>query len=153
MAEHPSLSSDSRMDTDEPKLNSKQHGAPPSIGTLFGQMSAQISSLIRGEIELTKTKAAAFGKRMGLGIGLLAVAGLFSLYLLGWLFHSIEELFALLLPPWGAALVVTGILVFIVLLLALLGVRELRRAKNSVPEPKVGLNASVDAFKKGLRHE
>lgn len=153
MAEHPRLTSDSHMAADEPKQNPKHHDAPPSIGTLFGQMSTQISSLIRGEIELTKTKAAAFGKRMGLGIGLLVGAGLFSLYLLGWLFHSIEELFALLLPPWGAALLVTGLILLIVLVLALLGVRELGRAKKTVPEPKAGLSASVDAFKKGLRHE
>lgn len=43
--------------------------AAPSIGQLFASLSTQMSSLVRGEIELTKMKAASFASRMGLAIG------------------------------------------------------------------------------------
>lgn len=127
--------------------------AAPSIGELFGLMSNQVSSLIRGEIELTKSKAVSFVTRMGRGIGLLVGAGILTLYLLGWIFHSIEMAIAVALPRWASALIVVGLLLIIVLILALLGVRELKRAKETTPAPKEGLSASVAAFKKGLRHE
>ena len=58
---------------------------PPSIGELFGRMTAQISTLIRGEIELTKTKAMTFLNFAKAGIIALVIAGVFALYGLGWL--------------------------------------------------------------------
>lgn len=125
----------------------------PTIGELFGALSTQVTSLVRGEIELTKSKASAYASRMGVGVGLLVGAAVFGLYLLGWVFHTVEVALALVLPAWAASLIVVGILLLIVLVLALLGKRALDRAKQTVPAPKEGINASVGAFKKGLRHE
>ena len=48
---------------------------PPSIGELFGRMTAQISTLIRGEIELTKTKAMTFLNFAKAGIIALVLRG------------------------------------------------------------------------------
>lgn len=127
--------------------------AAPSIGQLFASLSTQMSSLVRGEIELTKMKAASFASRMGLAIGLLVGAAVFALYLLGWTFHAVEVALKGVVPPWAAALIVVGILLLIVVVLALLGVRELKRAQRDTPAPKEGLAASMAAFKKGLRHE
>lgn len=132
---------------------SERSHAQPSIGALFADLSQQITRLIRGEIELTKTKAASFATRMGLGIGLLAGAGLFALYLLGWILHSIELALAIVLPAWAASLIVVAILLVIVLILALLGKKALDKAQSSIPAPGEGIQASVGAFKKGLRGE
>ncbi len=52
----------------------------PSIGELFANLSTQITSLVRGEIELTKAKATAYVTKMGMGAGLLVGAALFALY-------------------------------------------------------------------------
>lgn len=124
-----------------------------SIGELFANLSSQITSLVRGEIELTKAKVTAYFTKMGMGVGLLVGAALFALYLLGWLFHTIEVALAVVLPAWAASLIVTGILLVIVLVLALLGKAALDKAKNSTPDPKSGVNASIDAVKKGLNND
>ncbi|WP_254872968.1 phage holin family protein [Schaalia sp. Marseille-Q2122] len=126
---------------------------PASIGELFATLSTQITSLIRGEIELTKAKATAYASRMGMGIGLLGAAGLLGLYLLGWIFHTIELALALVLPAWAASLIVVAILLLIILVLALLGKNAVDKARLTTPDPKSGLEASVEALKKGLRHE
>lgn len=126
---------------------------PASIGELFATLSTQITSLIQGEIELTKAKASAYASRMGMGIGLLGAAGVLGLYLLGWFFHTIELLLALVVPAWAASLIVVVILLVIILVLALLGKKALDKARLTTPDPKSGLEASVQALKKGLRHE
>lgn len=125
----------------------------PSIGELFANLSTQITSLVRGEIELTKAKATAYVTKMGMGIGLFVGAALFALYLLGWIFHTIELALAVALPAWAASLIVAGILLVIVLVLALLGKAALGKAKDSTPDPKSGVNASIDAVKKGLNND
>lgn len=126
---------------------------PASIGELFATLSTQITSLIQGEIELTKAKASAYATRMGMGIGLLGAAGLLGMYLLGWVFHSIELVLALLVPAWAASLIVVALLLVIILVLALLGKKALDKARLTTPDPKSGLEASLEALKKGLRHE
>lgn len=122
----------------------------PTIGELFATLSAQLTTLVRGEIELTKTKATAFLGKIGMGGGLLAGAAVFALFMLGWFFHTIELGIAQALPRWAASLIVVGILLIIVLILALVGVSALKKAKEDTPAPQEGLKDDVDALKKGL---
>ena len=75
---------------------------PPSIGELFGRMTAQISTLIRGEIELTKTKAMTFLNFTKAGIIALAIAGVFAVYGLGKMLHSEELARGVDLRLWAA---------------------------------------------------
>ena len=122
----------------------------PTIGELFATLSAQLTTLVRGEIELTKTKATAFLGKIGMGGGLLAGGAVFALFMLGWIFHTIELGIAQALPRWAASLIVVGILLIIVLILALVGVSALKKAKEDTPAPQEGLKDDVDALKKGL---
>ncbi|MDO5722367.1 MAG: phage holin family protein [Actinomycetaceae bacterium] len=121
-----------------------------TIGELFGELSNQISTLIRGEIELTKVKAVAQAKKSGVAVGLLAAAGVFALYLLGWALHSAEEAFALIMPQWGAAITVTGILLLITVILALAGVMFLKRGMKDKPDPSVNMKLNIAAVKRGM---
>lgn len=121
-----------------------------TIGELFGELSNQISTLIRGEIELTKVKATTLAKKAGIGGGILVGAAIFALYLLGWIFHSIEEAFDLVMPPWAAALTVTGILLLIVIILAAVGAVLLKRGLQEKPDPKTNMKLNIDAVKRGM---
>ncbi len=127
-----------------------QNRRSPSTGELFASLSTQVTTLVRGEIELTKTKALAFGKRVGSGGALLAVAGVLGLYLLAWIFHTIEVALAHAVPDWAAALIVVGLLVLVIAVLALVGMRLLKAGSEHTPDPGTGLRKDVDAFKKGL---
>ena len=124
--------------------------ARPSIGTLFASVTGQISGIIRGEIELNKAKLRAFASKSGKGIGLLVAAAVFALYLLGWVFHTIEVALELVVPAWAASLIVVGILLLIVLILALVGASSLKSAQAHRPDPAASVAATKEAIEKGL---
>lgn len=123
---------------------------PASMGELFAALSSQVTTLVSGEIELNKVKAKNYIRKLGAGAVFLTLAGIFSLYLLAWVFHSIELALALALPAWAASLITTALLLFIVAFLVMVGTALLSKRKSSVPDPKAGINDSIDAFKKGL---
>lgn len=142
------------MSNDHPSFGQAPSGSqPPSIGELFGRMTGQISSLIRGEIALAKTQAMTFLNYTKAGIGALAVAGVLALYGLGWMFHSIELALVLVLPTWAASLIVCGGIFFFVLILALVGISQLKKSRAHVPHPQDGLKESMDALKKGAHKD
>ena len=115
--------------------------ARPSIGALFASVTGQISSIIRGEIELNKAKLRAFASKSGKGI---------ALDLLGWIVHTIEIALALVVPAWVASLIVVAILLLIVLILALVGSRSLKSAQEHRPDPAASVAATKEAIEKGL---
>ena len=124
--------------------------ARPSIGALFASVTGQLSSIIRDEVELNKAKLRAFVSKSGKGIGLLVAAAVFALYLLGWVFHTIEVALTLVVPAWAASLIVVGILLLIVLILALLGSGSLKSAQAHRPDPAASVAATKEAIEKGL---
>ena len=122
----------------------------PSIGALFASVTGQLSSIIRDEVELNKAKLRAFASKSGKGIALLVVAAVFALYLLGWVFHTIEVALELVVPAWAASLIVVGILLLIVLILALVGASSLKSAQAHRPDPAASVAATKEAIQKGL---
>ena len=135
-----------------PPVNTAQAAgeARPSIGALFASVTNQISGIIRGEIELNKVKLRTFAAKSGKGVALLVVAAVFALYLLGWVFHTIEVALELVVPAWAASLIVVGILLLIVLLLALVGASSLKSAQAHRPDPAASVAATKEAIQKGL---
>ena len=135
-----------------PPVNTAQAAgeARPSIGALFASVTNQISGIIRGEIELNKVKLRTFAAKSGKGVALLVVAAVFALYLLGWVFHTIEVALELVVPAWAASLIVVGVLLLIVLILALLGARSLKSAQAHRPDPAASVAATKEAIEKGL---
>lgn len=134
-----------------PPVNSAQASeAPPSIGALFASVTGQLSNIIRDEVELNKAKLRAFASKSGKGIGLLVVAAVFALYLLGWVFHTIEVALELVVPAWAASLIVVGIILLIVLILALVGASSLKSAQAHRPDPAASVAATKEAIEKGL---
>ena len=135
-----------------PPVNTAQAAgeARPSIGALFASVTGQLSGIIRGEIELNKAKLRTFAAKSGKGIALLVAAAVFALYLLGWVFHTIEVALELVVPAWAASLIVVGILLLIVLILALVGASSLKSAQAHRPDPAASVAATKEAIQKGL---
>lgn len=123
---------------------------PSSMGELFASLSQQVTTLVNSEIELNKVKAKNFVKKAGSGAVFLGAAAVFALFMLGWLFRCVELAIALSLPAWAASLITAGILCLIAAVLGLIGRAQLKKSKESRPDPKSGFDESIDAFKKGL---
>ena len=102
-----------------------------SLGNLVSGVTEDLSSLIRGEIELAKTElrdsAQVASKGAGLiaaAVGVAAMAGLFLLLTFAWLLVQWG------LPYWAAFGIVTLILAIVAVVLGLIGRKQLQEVKG-----------------------
>lgn len=107
------------------------------MGDLVKELSGQVSTLARQEVELAKVELAEKGKKAGLGAGMLGGAAVAGLLMLGSLTAFLIIAIALALPAWASALIVTGLWAAVAAVLALRGRDELRRMGKPVPEQTV----------------
>ena len=110
-----------------------QPDSRPSVGELFSDVSEDLSTLMRQEVELAKAELRQSATRAGKGAGMLAGAGISGYMVL---------LFASFAAWWGigdatgrgwAALIVAGIWLIIAAVLALIGRREISTVQG-VPQ-------------------
>ncbi|WP_106817402.1 phage holin family protein [Janibacter massiliensis] len=118
-----------------------------TIGQLVADASADLSAIIRGEIQLAKaevTKGLTIG---GKGVGMLVGAGLMGLFGLIYLLHAAARGIGVFLPVWAGYLIVAAVLFLVAGILALLGIKSLKKAKP-VPERAIkSAKDTVDAVK------
>lgn len=122
----------------------------PSLGNLISQAVEQFFTLVKAEIALVKARFKQAAQKMAGGIGLLVVAFMTVFVLLLWIFHSIEMAFAIFLPGWAAALVTTGLILLIIVILAAIGVAMLKKGSEEIPDVSGGIQADIDSIKEGL---
>lgn len=106
-------------------------------GELVKELSAQVSTLVRQELELAKVELAAKGKEAGIGAGMFGGAGLMGLYGLGAVTAAAILGLATVLDAWLAALVVAAVWFAVAGVLALLGRGRTKRAVPPLPEQTV----------------
>jgi hypothetical protein len=117
-----------------------------SIFELIGEIPTLVTDLVQREIELVKTELIAKFKALGVGAGIIAVALLVLLAMLGVLLTAV--IFALTLtglPGWAAALIVAGGLLIIAVILGLIGYSVLKKGVPPVP------TESIESIKRDIR--
>ena len=78
-----------------------------SAGDLAAGISQDVSKLVRLEIELAKQEILEIAKTKAVGAGLVAVGGLLGLFLVPFVLLTLFEVFAVWMPRWTSALLVT----------------------------------------------
>jgi hypothetical protein len=111
--------------------------AEASLGDLIKAMSADLSRLVRDEIQLAQTEISAKVKQAGLGVGAFGGAGVLAFYGIAVLIAAAVLGLALVLPPWLAALIVGVVVLAIAGVAALVGRKKMREAGPAVPEKTV----------------
>jgi membrane protein len=106
-------------------------------GELVKDLSQQVSTLVRQELELAKVELTAKGKQAGIGAGMFGGAGLFALYGVGAIVTCAILALSTAVAGWLAALIVGVVLFAVAGVLALLGKRRAKRAGPPVPEQTV----------------
>ncbi len=98
-----------------------------SVGTLVGQVTSDLSTLMRQEFELAKAEMKAEASKAGKGAGMLGGAG-FAGYMLA-IFASLALMFALdlAMPTWAAALIVAVLYGVVGFVLYSKGRKELKK--------------------------
>jgi uncharacterized membrane protein YqjE len=107
-----------------------------SLGELFSEMTSDVSTLFRKEIELAKVEAKDELSKAGKGAGMFGGAGLAAWLTL--LFLSLALMFALAngMDEGWAALIVAVIWAVVAAVLAVLGRSKLRQATPPMQETK-----------------
>ena len=103
----------------------------PSVGALVQSAMADVSALVRAEIELAKAEIGKSAKKAGIGAGAFGAAGVVLAFSMFFLFIAIAEaLTALGLPRWVSYLIVWFVLVLVAGIAALIGRRMLKKIEK-----------------------
>jgi len=105
-----------------------------SMGQLVKDLSQDISTLVRQELQLAKVEMTQKGKQAGVGAGLLGGAGAFGLAVVGGSMATIILILDTFMPNWLAALITTLAYAAVGAILALRGRDRLKEAGSPVPE-------------------
>ncbi|OAE00223.1 phage holin family protein [Arthrobacter sp. OY3WO11] len=119
-----------------------------SLGELLGDVTRDLSTLMRQEVELAKAEAKQSATKAGKGAGMLAGAGVAGHFVL--IFLSLGLMFALgaLMPLGWAALIVAVIWGIIAAVLASIGRKELKQVKG-LPQTSETLSEIPPTLKPG----
>lgn len=118
----------------EPKEPANLPTPPKSLGELFADLSAQISALVRQEVQLAKTEITEKVSGLAKGAAALAVAAFLGIAAFFVLLLAAIYALSLVLPAWAAALVVAVVLLIIAGIAAMMGIKMLKKATPPVPE-------------------
>lgn len=125
-------------------------GQTATLGDLAGQLSQQISTLVRDELRLAQAELTAKGKRAGIGAGLFGAAGVIAAYAVGALIAAAILGLAGPVADWLAALIVGLVLLAAAGVAALVGKSAVSKAAPMAPtEAMAGVKKDVNAIKPG----
>jgi uncharacterized membrane protein YqjE len=119
---------------------------------LVERLAADVSTLVRDELELAKREMTVKAKRAGAGAGLFGGAGVLALFGVSTLILTIGAALALAMPAWLAALITTVAVLAIAGVAALIGRKQVKRAVP--PEPLEAMESGrrdVEAVKDAVR--
>jgi hypothetical protein len=108
-----------------------------SVGSLLSDLSADLSTLVRQEIELARVELTAKGKVAGKGAGMLAAAGVVALVMLFALTLFLIAVLGEVMDTWLAALIVTILWGIVALVLVQAGRKQLKEALPPKPEQTI----------------
>jgi membrane protein implicated in regulation of membrane protease activity len=103
----------------------------PSIGVLVQSAMADVSTLIRSEIELAKAEVGKSAKKAGIGAGAFGAAGVLLAFSGIFFFVTLAEFLTWLgLVRWLSYLIVWALIVLLAGIAALMGRRYIRRIEK-----------------------
>ena len=116
-----------------------------SLLSLVTDIPALIQELFHREVELLKAEVIAKFKALGIGAGLIAIAAVILLFMIGTLLTAAILGLSAVMPGWLAALLVSAFLLIVAAILALVGYRVLKRGVPPVP------TESIDSLQRDYR--
>ena len=103
----------------------------PSVGALVQSAMADVSTLIRSEIELAKAEIGTSAKKAGISVGLFGAAGVLAAFAGIFFFITVAEFLTWLgLARWVSYLIVFGLLILMAGVAALIGRRMLKKIEK-----------------------
>jgi protein-S-isoprenylcysteine O-methyltransferase Ste14 len=109
--------------------------ADKQLGEIVGDVTSKATLLVKEEIELAKVEITTKVKRLGVGAGLIAVAGVFMIFFLIFFLHMLAIGFAdwFSLRPWVGYAMVCILLLLFAGILAFVAMRLFKKGSPPVP--------------------
>jgi len=127
--------------------------APENASTaqLLGNLSDQITRLVRDEVRLAQAEVTTKAKRLGVGAGLFGGAGLVALLGLNALITAAILGLGNVIPGWLAAILIAVVLFAIAGVLALIGKKDVQQATPPLPTETIeSVKTDVATVKDGV---
>jgi hypothetical protein len=118
-------------------------GETRSLGQIVGDITSDMSTLVRQEIDLAKTEMKQEVGKLGKGAGMLGAAGLAGYFTLFFLSFALTYLLDNWLPVELAALIVALLWGIAAAVLALRGRKEIKKANPQLPVTQQTLKEDV----------
>jgi hypothetical protein len=125
---------------------------PRSTGTLLSDAINQMTRLVRGEVALAKAEVTQNVKNAGMGIGLLAGAGVLALVGLIMLAFALAAALANLIGEGWAALVVAILFLAVAGVLAMRGLNALKHGQIAPSRTLANVQADAQTIKENVSH-
>lgn len=123
-------------------------GSERTVGQLVADASSDLSTIVKGEIDLAKIELKSEATKAGKGGAMFAAAGVLALYMLGFLLTAAAwGLFALGLSRWLSFLIVALVLLVIVAVLALVGKKQFDKMQGGPKRTIANGQKTVEAIK------
>jgi uncharacterized membrane protein YqjE len=129
--------------TPPPGSGASPAGDSRSLGEIVGDVTQDLTTLVRQEIDLAKTELKQEATRTAKGAGMLGAAGLAGYFTV--LFLSTTLMFVLdeFLELWIAALIVTVLWAIAAAALAVIGKKKLQASNPQLPQTQQTLKEDV----------
>lgn len=127
----PGATGDVRTD---PPASATGTGEPRSLGEIVGEVTSDLSTLMKQELDLAKVELKQEATRAGKGAGMFAGAGLAGHFVLVFLSLALMFLLDNWLPIEAAALITAGVWALVAAVLAVLGRSNLKKATPPLPQ-------------------
>jgi Flp pilus assembly protein TadB len=118
-----------------------------SLGQLVADVSADVSSIFRSEIELAKVEIKHDVTHAGKGAGMFVGAAVFGAYGFGLLLLGLAWVIAIWLPVWAGLLIVAGVLFLVAAILGMMGKGQVSRVKGKPQKTIDNAQRTVAAVK------
>ncbi len=125
--------------------------ARKSLFSLIADLPRLVIGQVKNEVEQFKSELIGKLKHAGIGVGLFAGAGFVAFFLFAVLISAAILAFATIMPGWLAALIVAGILLLIVVILVLIGLRQVKQGVPPAPTETIKSVKKDVSVIKGLR--
>lgn len=123
-----------------------------TIGQLVSDVTTDLSSIVRSEIELAKAEVTDGVTKLGKGIVFFVIAAVLALYLLGLLLLAAAwGIQALGLPMWAGLLIVSGVLLLVIAGLGLAGYLQVSKAEPKPTKAIANAQETVDTLKASFK--
>jgi hypothetical protein len=107
------------------------------MGEVAGDLTRDLSLLVRQELELAKAEMSQKGRTAAPGLGMLGAAGVVGLVAAGALTAFLILVLAVFLPEWLAALIVGAVLAAGAYVLVQQGKQRVKQAGTPIPEQTI----------------